>query len=98
MLVGNYWHNEITYWPIDAGRTLITNQAWAYKTKNLGERISRSYFRSRLRDLFREDLNTLEVQQTALSSGMMDEVILSRQEMALRHHFKVSRQIMEGQL
>ncbi|NBY07749.1 MAG: hypothetical protein EBQ84_07475 [Betaproteobacteria bacterium] len=98
MLIGNYWHNEITYWPIDAGRTLITNQAWAYKTKNLGERISRSYFRSRVRDVFREDLNTLEAQQTALSSGMMDEVILSRQEMALRHHFKVSRQMMEGQL
>jgi phenylpropionate dioxygenase-like ring-hydroxylating dioxygenase large terminal subunit len=98
MLIGNCWHNEITYWPIDEGKTLITNQAWAYKTKNLGERISRSYFRARVRDDFREDLNTIEAQHAALSSGVMDEVILSRQEMALRHHYKVNRLMMEGKL
>jgi phenylpropionate dioxygenase-like ring-hydroxylating dioxygenase large terminal subunit len=96
MLIGNCWHNEITYWPIAAGRTLIVNQAWAYKAKNLGERISRTYFRARVRDVFREDLNTLEAQQAALSCGAMNEVILSRQEMALRHHYKVSN-IMFGE-
>jgi phenylpropionate dioxygenase-like ring-hydroxylating dioxygenase large terminal subunit len=98
MLIGNCWHNEITYWPLDEGKTLITNQAWAYKTKNLGERISRSYFRARVRDVFREDLNTIEAQHAALSSGVMNEVILSRQEMALRHHYKVNRLMMEGKL
>ncbi len=97
MLHGNCWQNEITYWPIDAGHTLIINQAWAYKAKNLGERLSRSYFRARVRDVFREDLNTLEAQQAALSTGVMNEVVLSRQEMALRHHYTVSdRMIGEG--
>lgn len=98
MLIGNCWHNEITFWPIDEGKMLITNQAYAYKTKNLGERISRSYFRARVRDVFREDLNTIEAQHNALSSGVMNEVILSRQEMALRHHYKVNRLMMEGKL
>lgn len=98
MLIGNCWHNEITFWPIDEGKMLITNQAYAYKTKNLGERISRSYFRARVRDVFREDLNTIEAQHNALSSGVMNEVILSRQEMALRHHYKVNRLMMEGTL
>jgi phenylpropionate dioxygenase-like ring-hydroxylating dioxygenase large terminal subunit len=98
MLIGNCWHNEITFWPIDEGKMLITNQAYAYKTKNLGERISRSYFRARVRDVFREDLNTIEAQHNALSSGVMNEVILSRQEMALRHHYKVNRLMMEGSL
>ena len=98
MLTGNCWQNEITYWPLDAGRTLIINQAWAYKPKNLGERISRSYFRARVRDVFREDLNTLEAQQAALSTGVMNEVVLSRQEMALRHHYKVSERMMGGEL
>ena len=98
MLVGNCWQNEITFWPIDAGRTLVMNQAWAYKAKNLGERISRSYFRARVRDVFREDLNTLEAQQAALSTGVMHEVVLSRQEMALRHHYIVTNKMMgEGQ-
>ena len=94
MLHGNCWQNEITYWPIDAGHTLIINQAWAYKAKNLGERLSRSYFRARVRDVFREDLNTLEAQQAALSTGVMNEVVLSRQEMALRHHYKVTDRMM----
>ena len=94
MLTGNCWQNEITYWPLDAGRTLIINQAWAYKPKNLGERLSRSYFRARVRDVFREDLNTLEAQQAALSTGVMNEVVLSRQEMALRHHYKVTDRMM----
>ncbi|MBL8381468.1 MAG: aromatic ring-hydroxylating dioxygenase subunit alpha [Burkholderiales bacterium] len=98
MLQGNCWQNEITYWPIDAGRTLILNQAWAYKAKNLGERLSRSYFRARVRDVFREDLNTLEAQQAALSTGAMREVVLSRQEMALRHHYKVSARMLGGEL
>jgi hypothetical protein len=29
---------------------------------------------------------------------VMNEVILSRQEMALRHHYKVNRLMMEGNL
>ena len=94
MLIGNCWHNEITFWPIDAGRTLVVNRGWCYKTKNLGERISRSYFRARVRDVFREDMNTLEAQQVALSSGAISEVVLSRQEMALRHHYWVTDQMM----
>ena len=94
MLHGNCWQNEITYWPIDAGHTLIINQAWAYKAKDLGERLSRSYFRARVRDVFREDLNTLEAQQAALSTGVMNQVVLSRQEMALRHHYKVTDRMM----
>ena len=47
-----------------------------------------------MRDVFREDLNTLEAQQAALSTGVMDEVVLSRQEMALRHHYTVSDRMM----
>jgi phenylpropionate dioxygenase-like ring-hydroxylating dioxygenase large terminal subunit len=89
MLTGNHWRAELWFWPIDAGRTLIVNRAYNYKTKNLGERVSRSYFRSRGRDVLREDLNTLEAQQQMLASGAVPEVVLSRQEMALRHHYKV---------
>ncbi len=89
MLTGNHWRAELWFWPIDAGRTLIVNRAYNYKTKNLGERLSRAYFRSRGRDVLREDLNTLEAQQQMLASGALPEVVLSRQEMALRHHYKV---------
>jgi glycine betaine catabolism A len=94
MLTGNHWRAELRFWPIDEGHTLVDNCAYNYKTKNLGERISRGYFRSRGRDVVREDLNTLEAQQEMLSSGALTEIVLSRQEMALRHHYKVMRDML----
>jgi phenylpropionate dioxygenase-like ring-hydroxylating dioxygenase large terminal subunit len=90
LLTGNHQRAELTFWPIDEGRTLVINRNYAYKTRNLGERLSRDYFRARGRDVVREDLNTLEAQQQALASGALSEVILSRQEMALQHHFAVT--------
>lgn len=98
MLIGNCWHNEIIFWPIDAERTLVINNGWAYKTKNLGERISRSYFRARVRDVFREDLNTLEAQQQALSTGVLNKLVFSRQEMALRQHFVECERMMGSRI
>jgi glycine betaine catabolism A len=69
-------------------------QGWNYKPKDFGERISQSYFRSRGRDVVREDLNTLEAQQQGLASGAIKEIILSKQETALRHHYKVLEETM----
>jgi phenylpropionate dioxygenase-like ring-hydroxylating dioxygenase large terminal subunit len=94
MLMGNHWHNEIRFWPLDEGRTLVLNQGYAYRARKPSERISRAYYRMRNRDIFREDLNTLEVQQEVLASGALKEVVLSRQEMALRHHYKVTADML----
>jgi len=91
MLNGNHQRAEMTFWPIDAGRTLVINRNYAYKAKNLGERLSRDYFRGRGRDVVREDLNTLEAQQQMLGSGALRSIVLSRQEMELQHHFAVAR-------
>jgi phenylpropionate dioxygenase-like ring-hydroxylating dioxygenase large terminal subunit len=94
MLTGNTFRGELTFWPIDAGRTLVVNNAYNYRAKNLGERISRSYFRARGRDVLREDINTLEAQQQVLSAGAISHVVLSRQERALQHHYKVTADMM----
>ncbi|MBV8593981.1 MAG: aromatic ring-hydroxylating dioxygenase subunit alpha, partial [Caulobacteraceae bacterium] len=94
MLTGNHWRGEIWFWPIDAGRTLVVNQGWAYRPKNLGERVSRAYFRARVRDVFREDINTLEAQQEMLSAGVLHEIVLSQQEIALQHHYKVTADML----
>ncbi len=89
ILTGKNFRAQIFCWPIDAGKTLVIFQNWLYKPKNFGERISQSYFRSRGRDVVREDLNTLEAQQEMLMSGALKEIVLSRQETALKHHYKV---------
>ena len=70
------------FWPLDERRTMIVNRAYTYKPKNLGERLSRAYFRSLGRDVVREDLNTLEAQQAMLGPGAIPEIVLSRRRPA----------------
>jgi Rieske 2Fe-2S family protein len=94
LMTGAHFRAEMWFWPIDAGRTLFVNRAYNYRAKNLGERLSRDYFRGRARDVVREDLNTLEAQQQIIESGALDHVILSRQEMALQHHYAVTERMM----
>ncbi len=95
-ITGNHFRAELTFWPIDAGRTLITNKTYNYKTRNLGERISQGYFRSRGRDVVREDLSTLEAQQQMLAAGVLPHLVLSKQEIALQHHFAVTADMLEA--
>jgi phenylpropionate dioxygenase-like ring-hydroxylating dioxygenase large terminal subunit len=94
ILTGKNFRAQIFSWPISAGKTLVIFQNWLYKPKNFGERISQSYFRSRGRDVVREDLNTMEAQQQGLTSGAIKEIVLSKQETALRHHYKVLEETM----
>lgn len=94
VISGNHFRAELTFWPIDEGRTLVTNRTYNFKPKNLGERLSQDYFRGRGRDVVREDLNTLEAQQQMLASGALPHVLLSRQEMALQHHFAVTADML----
>ena len=96
VVAGNHFRAEMTFWPIDHERTLVTNRTYNYKPKNLGERLSQDYFRARGRDVVREDLNTLEAQQQMLASGSLPHVLLSKQEMALQHHFAVTRDMVEA--
>lgn len=95
VLCGNHYRIEFTFWPIDAGRTRVNNSLYVFKPKNLGERLSQYYFRARGRDVMREDLNTLEAQQQGLTSGGLSHVILSRQETALKHHYAVTKNMLQ---
>ncbi len=65
-----------------------------YKPRNAGERISHQFFASRGRQVFLEDLNTLEAQHEVLSSGAVTHVQLSQQEMSLQHHYKIAKEML----
>lgn len=90
MLNSNYWHLAIWFWPVDEGRTVIRTQRLFYKAKTAGERFGQAFSKVRAREVLREDLNTLEASQQALASGAMEHIILSEQELAIQHHFKVA--------
>jgi phenylpropionate dioxygenase-like ring-hydroxylating dioxygenase large terminal subunit len=89
MLMGNTYRIEMTFWPVDANRTVFLNRVYVYKPKTLGERLSQAYFRARGRDVMREDVNTLEAQHEMVACGVLPHVVLSRQETAVKHHYRV---------
>lgn len=96
MLVGQHYRIEITFLPISASRTVVINETFVYKAENLAQRAGQELFLTREREVVREDLSLLEAQQAALSTNAMHSVLLSRQEMALAHHFKVRKAMLEA--
>ena len=94
ILPGKHYHMELEFWPISASETELIASAYTYAPKTYAERISQEFFRTRFREIVREDMNTLEAQQAAISTGVMDEVFLSQQELVLAHHYRVSEQML----
>jgi Rieske 2Fe-2S family protein len=89
ILCGQQYRIEITFQPVSASSSIVTNETFVYKPENLAQRVGQELFRTREREVVREDLSLLEAQQAALATGAIENVYLSRQEMALAHHFKV---------
>ena len=66
LLPGKHYHVELEFWPLSANETDITMTAYAYPPQNYAQRISLEFFRTRLREVAREDMNTLEAQHAAI--------------------------------
>jgi Rieske 2Fe-2S family protein len=94
MLCGQHYRIEITFQPVSASRSIVTNETFVYKPENLAQRVGQELFRTREREVVREDLSLLEAQQAALATGAIENIYLSRQEMALAHHFKVRNEMI----
>jgi glycine betaine catabolism A len=94
LLPAKHYHVELEFWPLSANETDLTMTAYAYPPQNYAQRISLEFFRTRLREVAREDMNTLEAQHAAISTGVMPEVFLSQQELVLAHHYRVSEQML----
>jgi phenylpropionate dioxygenase-like ring-hydroxylating dioxygenase large terminal subunit len=94
LLLGNHFHVEATFWPLDADNTVMVGGNFAYKPKDLGERLSLEFPLSRGRIVLREDLSTLEAQHAALKSGALSHFQLSQQEIAVQHHYRVATDML----
>ena len=71
-LLGNHFHVEAVFWPIDADNTLIVGANYGYKSKDAAERLSQEFPLSRGRIVLRECLSTLEAQHAALKVRRVD--------------------------
>lgn len=85
----NGWYFTYNFWPVAVNRTLWELKVYMNQARNAGEKISQEFSKVLLRDLTREDLNTLEDVQKGLASGALTHIQLSDQEILIRHSQKV---------
>jgi Rieske 2Fe-2S family protein len=94
LLPSKHYYMQLEFWPVSASETDLIASAFAYAPKTYGERISQEFFRTRFREIVREDINTMEAQQAAISTGVLDQAYLSQQELVLAHHYRVSEAML----
>lgn len=96
ILIGAHWHANLWFWPNGPDKTDIRVDFFAYKAKSVGDHLAHAYFRTRLREVFREDVGTMEQITGMLKSGVMQHIVLSRQEYLLQQHYQVAAELMQA--
>jgi nitrite reductase/ring-hydroxylating ferredoxin subunit len=79
----------LSLWPSAVDRTRFDAQVYMPAPTNAAERVAIEYGLLSLRDVMREDLNMAEGCTDAMSSGVLQEIQLSDQELAVRHSYAV---------
>ena len=92
--IANGYYLIYNYWPYAVDRTKMEFKLYMYEPKTAGEFISQEYVRTLMRDVVREDLNTMESTQATFLGGGMTHMYLSDQEIAVRHGYKVVEQMI----
>lgn len=94
ILIGAYWHANLWFWPIDADRSDLRVDFFTYKAKTVGDRLAQAYFRTRLREVYREDVGMMEHITEVMKSGAMRDIVLSKQELLVQQHYTVANKIV----
>jgi len=94
ILIGGHWHANLRFWPIAPDKSDIRVEFFAYKAGTVGDHLAHAYFRTRLREVFREDVGTMEQITSALKSGVMQDIVLSKQEYLLQQHYAVADELV----
>jgi phenylpropionate dioxygenase-like ring-hydroxylating dioxygenase large terminal subunit len=89
-IIGAHWHANLWFWPSGPDKTDVRVEFFAYKAQTVGDALAHAYFRARLREVFREDVGTMEQVTNALKSGAMQNIVLSQQELLLQQHYAVA--------
>jgi len=94
ILIGAYWHANLRFWPVNESRTDIRLEQFGYKAETIGDHLAHAYYRTRMREVFRDDISFMEQTTGALKSQAMQDIILSKQEMLLQKHYAVADRLL----
>lgn len=95
-LTGRDWAVEIWFWPISPDKSIFEIGLLLDPATSHSQRIAQEFAHTLVREVGAEDLSTLEKQHKMLKTGIVDEFPLSDQEFMLAHHYRVSREMIEG--
>jgi len=88
------WFFSYEFWPASVDETQFVTKIYFEEPKSWGQRIGQEFTIVQVRDGLLEDLAVLEPNQAAMASGAIDSVILSDQELAIRHQHHVIDSIL----
>lgn len=83
------------FWPVAVDRTIWQTDHYMLPPQHAGDLLAQQYSKVFARDVQREDLITLENTQSMLASGGMKTMVLSDQEVAVRHGYQVVEEMLK---
>ena len=89
VMTGSNFYLTLNFMPISWERTAIEMNVYFQQPRTAAEKIAQELQRTLLRDIAREDYNTLEATHSMLKSRVMTHIQLSEQEILLRHLYEV---------
>src|SRR5690606_31528187 len=89
-------HSYMTFWPIDHETTEIRNWRFGYETDNPADAIAQALSVTRIREVLREDMNTMETTLLGAQSGAIPYIILSQQELLIQNHYRAADAMLAG--
>jgi phenylpropionate dioxygenase-like ring-hydroxylating dioxygenase large terminal subunit len=90
------WYWTYNYWPVAVDRTICEARFYAERPRTGADRVAHEYAKLLYRDAIREDMARLEEVQQMLGSGVLKEMILSDQEVMIRHNYRVVEDYVRG--
>lgn len=94
--LGGGWYFTYNFWPTSVNETVWNMNIYQLDAATAGERIVQEFTRVVLRDTVYEDMSTVEFSQKAFDSGVITEQTLGETEIAVRHQYWVTEQLLNG--
>jgi len=92
--VGEGYYFTYEFWPIKVDEVHFIMKLYTLPAQKWSQRIGQELSRIFLREGISEDLSTLETTQEGLQSGALPHMVLSDQEIAIRHQYRVIEDIL----
>jgi glycine betaine catabolism A len=87
-------HQYMWFWPIDAEHIEMRLVNFAFKARNAADKLAQVHSRTRLREVAREDLATMEAASQMIATGALPFLVFSQQELLIQNHYAIANEML----